>query len=249
MALALSLCVTTAFRAERTEALFPALVAYGTLEVVLISSGLAAAAGIITLQQNRAFKAQVSALTQRLSEATGDAISSIASQVKELYKNYMASVKKTGPTTKPTSPAKDADCKAGINDDPRKCCDNWFKRSENIENAPGLGYILAQTARKAFQIFSSDGGNIRCCLEWDATHARFEVYVPGGNGQYQNGGSGDAYTHKGEFSCVGGSGDPCKATHPDKADNSGPHAPRDGCKTGMSSPRGASGVSPADAAR
>ncbi len=237
--LVLTLTLTSVFKVEKSEAILPVAIAYGTLEVIMLSTTVAAAAGIITLQQSKAYQAQVNNLTHRLSESTGDAISTVSDQVKELYKSYTASLKKTGSVVRPTTPAKDADCKAGINDDPRKCCDQWFKKSENIENSSKLGFILSQVGKKAFQVFSLDGGSIRCCVEWDGTHARFEVYTPGGDGKYP-GDSGDSYTHKGEFSCKNGEGDPCRASHPEKADQGGLHSPRQGCKNGLNHRSGGS---------
>jgi hypothetical protein len=239
--ISVSLFLTSAWRPKQAHAIAPAIAAYGTLEVILLGSAAAAAAGIITVQQNAAFQSRVAAITRQMTDNAHQNIENLKGEVSALYRALTATTKKPGRVSRAHVPAPDADCKEdGKHADPRECCKDWLLRAEDGNQAEKQGYFLVPTGNKAYQVYSPNG-DFKCCLEWDNAHGRFEVYTPGGDGKYLNGG-GDPYSHKGELTCKDDEvKDPCRASHPERAENGGRHAPREGCHRSLSVNAGTSG--------
>ncbi len=230
----LGLIFVLLFLSLRGHAVAPAVaipVGLGALEVLAVGAGAAYAAGIISAQQNAEFNERISGISKQIMEAAQQNVEALKSQASALY-NSMIKAKKHTKSERATKieAEKDADCPQGQNENSRDCCEDWIKEKE-LSDLDANKQFIWSAGYNTYRVYR--GNTLLCCLEWDSTHARFEVYKYGGNGKYLDK-EGDPYNHMGEFSCkkaTDSSQDPCSdITYPLKADNSGKHAPRAGCE-------------------
>jgi len=167
---------------------------------------------------------------------SGDQLNLLASKLN----SALMKAKRTGVSDSSTSCANeiktsskaDGDCPPENRSNPQQCCTDFLKKFKK-ENK------LNKINQNSYSVLDRKGNEL-CCLEWDAIHGRFEVFhLSDGSGSLKlpsrsrEGRGFHRFQHLGERSCANPSDlnidDLCNPSHPDKADPTGRHFPRQGC--------------------
>lgn len=226
---------TSVFPQAKAAAIAAPAVAIGALELLALAAAGAAAVGIISVSQNEEYQRQVDQLVADLREKTGNALKAVLNTSLKTI-NRMSSTlgmstcgpvvaavaaitpivsSKAGRNTAP------GECRPELRDSPFNCCEDFMKTIRKKAT-------VEQVGRNSFKVnyYTKSGNPIRCCFEWDSLHGRFEVYQSSNHTK-------SGVTHTGERACARESDiedDICRANFPEKADFSGAHDPRQGCR-------------------
>jgi hypothetical protein len=221
-------CVGMKF-VPRAEAIAPivgaAVISIEALEGLQMAVLAAASVGIVSTLQKKEFQASLNSAMR----AIQNKLDSAYSLSHDAYLKVTKTLRRA-PSSVEAKQSAPGECDPSLRSNPRKCCKDFMNRFEG-GNGLTQRQFMVPAGNASWQVFDSKTGELKCCVNWDEKHGRFELFHPGGEGKYRPNESGDAYSHKGELTCADRKSEfVCGANLYSKADNSGKHSPREGCR-------------------